>query len=143
MTYFTATITIPITANVPTTETTKTAISNIAYDATEPSLATLEDTGHWSVQDWGWYDVWPGEDIDNSIILMEGTLNTTVGMQADNELEVFDYFTENYHIPELNLPSVFGIPQEFFVSKITDEKTTWEYDDRGFIVWCSEWKPKP
>lgn len=142
MTHFTATITIPITAEIPTNTTDETAINSVAYDATEPTLSALENTKQWSVRDWGWYDVWPGENIDTSIILMEGALNTTIEMQADSELEVFDYFSENYRIPELNLPSTFGNLEKFFVSKITDGKTTWEYDERGFIVRCSEWEPE-
>lgn len=142
MTSFTATITIPITAEIFTTETTETGISDVAYDATEPSLKELEDTEQWAVDSWGWYDVGPAEDGNGSTIFMEGTLSTTETFIADNELQVFDHFSENYKIPNLGLDEVFNEPEHFYVSKINDGENEWRYDSRGFVTFSSTWKTK-
>ena len=142
MSTFTATITVPISIELPTTATTEQELSEFVYEATEPLLQKLEETGEWQVKSWGWTDLWYDNEKGTHIVHIEGCLNIVKQMQAENELEVFDYFSENYSIPELHLPITFDVSKKFFVSKITDGKTAWEYDDRGFVVWCSDWKTR-
>ena len=140
MTIYTATINVPLKAKIPTRETTETAINDFIYETTESALRKLESTGQWKIENWGWVDVWPGEEKGTNIVLVEGCLSTTEHMEAETVLEVFDFFTENYSIPHIALEEWGEQPEEFFVSKVTDGENTHLYDERGFITYASEWK---
>lgn len=140
MATFTATITVPISIELPTTETTEQGLSNFIYKTLEPLLRKLEVTDEWEVGNWGWTDLWYDNKKKTHIVYIEGLLNTTKRMDAEHVLEVFDFFTENYTIPRIDLGEAFEQPEKFFVSEITDDKNIWSYDDRGFITYASEWK---
>lgn len=140
MATFTTTITVPVSIELSTNETTEQGLSEFVYDSTEPLLQKLEETGEWQVKSWGWTDLWYDNKKKTHIVYIEGLLNTTKVMDAEHVLEVFDFFTENYTIPHIDLGEAFEQPEKFFVSEITDDKNIWSYDVRGFIVYASEWK---
>lgn len=137
MNTYTATITVPIFACLTVSRVTDRGIEDCIHETLEPHLTALEEQGTWNVTHWGWHDTEPVQNGKTRVHL-SGLAHTSASVEAKSQYEAYDYFTDDFTPPSIDLPEVFDCGARHYVSVLTDGETTWKYDDRGFIVHVEE-----